>query len=89
MIDAIIAILLQAAPQEAAQASQVAAPAAVEKKAALKIICRREYEVGSRVKRIKVCHAVGEPEEQEDKTALQRALDKRGDFIDPQRNSGQ
>jgi hypothetical protein len=86
MIDAIVAMLLQATAQDAGQASQTTAPAAVEKvekKEAPKLICRREFELGSRVKQIRVCRAVGEPEEQQDQTTLQRALDRQGDVAPP------
>lgn len=83
MIDVVIAMLLQAAPQAPPTAPAQPPSAAAETKPPVKLICRREFETGSRVKTLKVCHSPEDPEQNEDKTTLQRALDKQADIVPP------
>jgi len=90
MISVILAALLQASGPVAeppTAAPNDGATQTSETKAKPKMVCRYEHDTGTRVKRVKVCHEQG-VEEQEDKTALQRALDKQGDVLTPRDNVG-
>ena len=86
MIDVALAVLLQASgpvaePPPSTPASETA-PETVEKKDKPKMVCRFEYPTGSRLKRERVCHEQGS-DEQQDKTKLQRELDRQGDVLQP------
>ena len=91
MISVILAALLQASGPVAeppTAAPNDGATQTSEQKEKPKMVCRYEHDTGSRVKRVKVCHQQGTDEEQDDKTALQRALDKQGDVLTPRDNVG-
>jgi hypothetical protein len=82
MIDAVLLMLFQAAAGAPADAPQTTAAAATEKAAEPEMVCRNEYEPGSRVRKTRVCRPKGS-DKQQDKTALQRELDRQGDTIPP------
>jgi hypothetical protein len=79
MIDAVLLMLFQAAAGAPADAPQTTAAATTEKTAEPEMVCRNEYEPGSRVRKTRVCRPKGS-DKQEDKTALQRALDRHADI---------
>ena len=83
MIDAVLLVLFQAATGAPADAPQATTAATTtEKVAEPELICRNEYEPGSRVRKTRVCRPKGS-DKQQDKTALQRELDRQGDTVPP------
>ena len=80
-MDAVLLMFFQAAAGAPAEAPQ-AVTATTEKPAELEMICRNEYEPGSRVRKVRVCRPKGS-DKQQDKTVLQRELDRHGDFVEP------
>lgn len=82
MIDVVLLALFQAAAGAPADAPQATAAAATEKAAEPELICRNEYEPGSRVRKTRVCRPKGS-DKQQDKTVLQRELDRFGDIAPP------
>jgi hypothetical protein len=82
MINAVILVLFQTAAGAPADAPQASAAATTEKAAEPEMICRNEYEPGSRVRKVRVCRPKGS-DKQQDKTVLQRELDRQGDFVEP------
>jgi len=86
MIDVVLALLLQASGPAAepppAAPNETPAQATTEEKKKPKMVCRFEYPTGSRLKRERVCREQGS-DEQQDKTALQRELDRQGDVLPP------
>lgn len=87
MIDAILLVLFQAVAGTPGDAPQATAAATTEKAAEPEMVCRNEYEPGSRVRKTKVCRPKGS-DKQEDKTALQRALDRHADVAPPSSGIG-
>jgi hypothetical protein len=82
MIDAVLLVLFQTAAGAPADAPQTTAAPATEKAAEPEMICRNEFEPGSRVRKTRVCRPKGS-DKQQDKTALQRELDRQGDVLPP------
>ncbi|HEX5008498.1 MAG TPA: hypothetical protein VFV70_15395 [Hyphomonadaceae bacterium] len=82
MIDAILLVLFQAAAGAPGDAPQATTTAATEKTAEPEMVCRNEFEPGSRVRKTRICRPKGS-DKQQDKTALQRELDRQGDVLPP------
>jgi hypothetical protein len=82
MIDAVLLVLFQAAAGAPADAPQATTAATTEKAAEPEMVCRNEYEPGSRVRKTRVCRPKGS-DRQQDKTVLQRQLDRQGDVAPP------
>jgi hypothetical protein len=82
MIDAVLLVLFQAAAGAPADAPQAPTAATTEKAAEPELVCRNEYEPGSRVRKTRVCRPKG-GDRQQDKTVLQRELDRHADVAPP------
>lgn len=82
MINAVFLMLFQAAAGAPADAPQTTAAAVTEKAAEPEMVCRNEYDPGSRVRKTKVCRPKGS-DKQQDKTVLQRELDRHADVAPP------
>jgi hypothetical protein len=82
MINAVLLVLFQAAAGAPADAPQATTAAATEKAAEPEMVCRNEYDPGSRVRKTKVCRPKGS-DKQQDKTVLQRELDRHADVAPP------
>ena len=82
MIDVVLLVLFQTAAGAPADAPQATPAATTEKAAEPELVCKFEYEAGSRVRKTKVCRPKG-GDKQQDKTALQRELDRQGDVLAP------
>jgi len=82
MVDAVLLMLFQAAAGAPADAPQTTTAVVAEKAAEPEMVCRNEYEPGSRVRKTRVCRPKG-GDKQQDKTVLQRELDRFGDVAPP------
>ncbi len=89
MFEAVLVMLFQSAsgaPEQAAQA-QAPAPVAAPAEEEPKMVCRRESITGSN-KKERVCRPAGQKQDETDRTALQRALDRQGDVLPPSSGFG-